>query len=53
MAIVMVTHDVHAALPKASHVLHVTSGRQAFFGTAGEYKTWEASSRPARGGYDD
>ena len=36
MTVIMVSHDVHAALKYASHILHL-SHRQLFFGTAEDY----------------
>jgi zinc transport system ATP-binding protein len=33
----MVSHDVNAALQYASHILHIGSQRQLFFGTKEDY----------------
>ena len=38
ITIIMVSHDVAAAIRYASHILHIGSHRQLFFGTAEEYK---------------
>ena len=37
ITIIMVSHDIHAALRYATHILHL-GHRQLFFGTAAEYK---------------
>jgi zinc transport system ATP-binding protein len=37
MTIIMVSHDIAGALASATHVLHLASHRQIFFGTASEY----------------
>lgn len=37
ITIIMVTHDVHAAVRYASHVLHIGSKKQLFFGTKEKY----------------
>ena len=44
MAIIMVTHDIDAALRYATHVLHL-GHQQLFFGTAAEYKQSDAARR--------
>jgi len=49
ITIVMISHDLHAALQYASHVLHI--GRKIFFGTKEEYVSsgmmsgWETEER--------
>ena len=35
VTIIMISHDIHAAIKYASHILHV--GRPLFFGTKSEY----------------
>ena len=37
ITIIMVSHDVGAALRYASHILHIGSQRQLFFGTKADY----------------
>lgn len=37
MSIIMVSHDIHAAVKYASHVLHIGSKKQLFFGTKDDY----------------
>ncbi len=37
VTIIMVSHDVHAAVRYASHILHIGGQTQRFFGTAAEY----------------
>ena len=37
ITIIMVSHDIHAAVKYASHVLHIGSKRQLFYGTKEEY----------------
>ncbi|MBQ8962064.1 MAG: ATP-binding cassette domain-containing protein [Ruminococcus sp.] len=37
VTIIMVSHDVGAAMRHASHILHIGSRRQLFFGTAEDY----------------
>ena len=44
MAIIMVTHDIDAALRYATHVLHL-GHQQLFYGTAADYKQSDASRR--------
>ena len=44
MAIIMVTHDIDAALRYATHVLHL-GHQQLFFGTAADYKQSDAARR--------
>ena len=44
MAVIMVTHDIDAALRYATHVLHL-GHQQLFFGTAAEYKQSDAARR--------
>lgn len=36
ITVIMVSHDIHAAVKYASHILHL-GNEQLFFGTAGEY----------------
>ena len=37
ITIIMVSHDVGAALKYATHILHIGSQRQLFFGTKADY----------------
>ncbi|MBQ8966676.1 metal ABC transporter ATP-binding protein [Ruminococcus sp.] len=37
ITIIMVSHDIHAAVRYASHVLHIGSKKQLFFGTKDKY----------------
>ncbi len=37
VTIIMVSHDIHAAVKYASHVLHIGSKKQLFFGTKDDY----------------
>lgn len=37
MTIIMVSHDIHAAVKYASHVLHIGSKKQLFYGTKEDY----------------
>ena len=37
MTIIMVSHDIHAAVKYASHVLHIGSKKQLFYGTKEKY----------------
>ena len=41
VTIIMVSHDVHAAVRYASHILHIGGQTQRFFGTAAEYRESE------------
>jgi zinc transport system ATP-binding protein len=42
ITVVMISHDINAALKYASHILHIRERRALFFGTAGEYQSSEA-----------
>lgn len=44
ITIIMVSHDIYAAMKYASHILHL-SNRQLFFGTTEEYKKDEEGKR--------
>lgn len=44
ITIIMVSHDIHAAVQYAKHILHLQHS-QLFFGTTEEYRTSEAGSR--------
>ena len=44
MAVIMVTHDIDAALRYATHVLHL-GHQQLFYGTAADYKQSDAARR--------
>ncbi len=48
ITIVMVSHDVNAALKYASHILHLHNA-QLFFGTVDEYRNSEIGERFTRG----
>lgn len=37
MTIIMVSHDIHAAIHHASHILHLSGNMPTFFGTTDEY----------------
>ena len=37
ITIIMVSHDINAALQYATHILHIGSQRQLFFGTKANY----------------
>ncbi|MCR5019683.1 metal ABC transporter ATP-binding protein [Ruminococcus sp.] len=37
MSMIMVSHDIHAAVRYASHILHIGSKKQLFFGTKEDY----------------
>ncbi len=37
ITVIMISHDITAALAYASHILHIGDGQQLFFGTASEY----------------
>lgn len=39
ITIIMVSHDVRAAVEYASHILHIGSRRQLFFGTVEDYRS--------------
>ncbi len=49
ITVIMVSHDVSAALSYATHVLHVLH-EDAFFGTVGEYEESEVGKTFKRGG---
>ena len=54
VTIIMVSHDVNAAVRYASHILHIGSRKQLFFGTADEYRNSRVGqSFLAAGGLDD
>ena len=44
ITVIMVTHDIDAALRYATHVLHL-GHRQLFYGTAADYKQSDAARR--------
>ena len=48
ITIIMISHDVTAALRYASHILHICS--EPFFGTIGEYKRTETGKKFAQWG---
>jgi len=52
ITIIMISHDINAAVKHASHILHMRT-RQAFFGTAEEYRVSDIGRSyimPAEGG---
>ncbi|MCR4646945.1 MAG: metal ABC transporter ATP-binding protein [Oscillospiraceae bacterium] len=54
VTIIMVSHDVNAAVRYASHILHIGSRKQLFFGTVDEYRNSRVGqSFLAAGGLDD
>lgn len=40
ITVMMVSHDIHAALQYASHILHIGTRRQTFYGPAAVYLQW-------------
>lgn len=44
MTIMMITHDIAAAIPHATHILHV-GGQQIFWGTNAQYQQYPLTSR--------
>ncbi len=44
VTILMVSHDIHAAVQEAKHILHLEN-RQLFFGTAADYRNSEVGRR--------
>lgn len=42
VTVIMVSHDISAALRYASHILHIGAHKQLFFGTVGEYRASDA-----------
>jgi len=52
MTIVMVTHDVQAAVNYAGHILHIT-GEEYFFGTPTEYTRSDFMKKFFRTGHSD
>ena len=46
VSIFMISHDIHAALRYASHILHI--GRSTFFGTKNEYRRSDVGRRYLR-----
>lgn len=49
ITIIMISHDIHAAIEYASHILHLQN-RQAFFGSTKEYKATDIGKRFLEGG---
>jgi len=49
ITVIMISHDIHAAVEYASHVLHLQN-RQVFFGTTENYKLTEEGRRFLGGG---
>ena len=39
ITVVMISHDIAAAVQYASHILHIGEGQRLFFGTAAAYLT--------------
>ena len=37
LAVIMVSHDIESTLAEADHILHLSKGKQIFYGTAEEY----------------
>jgi len=52
ITIIMISHDVHAAVTYASHILHLKNN-QAFFGTTDDYKQTEIGKLFLSGGGDN
>jgi len=44
ITIIMVSHDIHAAVQYAKHILHLCHS-QLFFGTTEDYRNSEVGSR--------
>ena len=49
ITIIMISHDVHAAVEYASHILHLQN-KQLFFGSAADYVETQAGQRFLKGG---
>jgi len=49
ITIIMISHDIHAAVEYASHILHLKN-RQIFFGTTEDYKQTETGKLFLKGG---
>ncbi|MCL2373771.1 MAG: metal ABC transporter ATP-binding protein [Treponema sp.] len=49
ITIIMVSHDIHAAVKYSSHILHLQN-RQVFFGSTSDYKLSEAGRQFLKGG---
>lgn len=52
ITIIMISHDISAAVEHASHILHLQN-RQVFFGLTENYKQTNVGKRFLRGGEDD
>jgi len=49
ITVIMISHDIHAAVEYASHILHLQN-RQVFFGETADYRQSEAGRRFLQGG---
>ena len=49
ITIIMISHDIHAAVKHATHILHLQN-KQLFFGTTEEYKQTDVAKQFWRGG---
>ena len=49
ITVIMISHDVHAAVEHASHILHLQN-KQLFFGSAADYVQTEVGQRFLKGG---
>jgi len=52
ISIIMISHDISAAMEYATHILHLQN-RQIFFGTAADYKQTAVGKRFLEGGLSD
>ena len=48
-SVIMISHDIHAAVRYATHILHL-GHKQLFFGTAAEYRQSDLARRFVGGG---
>jgi zinc transport system ATP-binding protein len=49
MTIVMVSHDISSAMRDATHILHISDHKQAFFGTCTDYENSEIGKHYLKG----
>ena len=52
ITVIMISHDIHAAVEYATHILHLQN-RQIFFGPAADYRQTKAGRRFLAGGDND
>ena len=55
VTVIMVSHDVNSSLRYASHILHIGSRKQLFFGTVSDYENSRAGKAfiEVEGGAED